>query len=221
LLGKIAQHSPNLAKESHVMFHRIALAALLIACFAVSASAQKDKPPKPRSATTWETVAADEAGKMTTRRASVPGGWLVLVQIGEDVSLTFLPDAAHRWSGGDGSPADVKTGKPTSEDATKAAVDKLTAELEETRAAAVAERKKAEAALAALLEVEIAAKKAERLTEEARASQAAALREAEKLAARAAQEAAKAKAEAKKLQAELDQARKDVERLKALLDKSK
>ena len=118
---------------------RIALAALLLGSLAASANAQKKDAPKPTSLLTWETVAADKATKMTTRRASVPGGWLVLVQIDEEISLSFLPDAGHRWSD-DGSPSDVKPAQPTAEDATKAAVDKLRVELEKARAAALAER---------------------------------------------------------------------------------
>ena len=55
------------------------------------------------------TRAADKAAKMTTRRASVPGGWLVLVQIDEEISLTFFPDAGRRWD--DGSPSDAKPPK--------------------------------------------------------------------------------------------------------------
>jgi hypothetical protein len=126
------------------MFHRIALAAFLIGLLVPPVSAQKDKP-KPSGLLTWETVAADKATKMTTRRAPVPGGWLVLVQIDEELSLVFLPDAGHRWLM-DGSPSDVKPGKPTSEDAANGVLDKLKAELEKARAAALAERDEAEAA---------------------------------------------------------------------------
>jgi hypothetical protein len=126
------------------MFHRIALAALLIGCLTASANAQKEKPKltKPSDLLTWETVAADKAGKLITKRAQVPGGWLVVVQNGDDMTLTFLPDAGHRWSD-DGSPSDAKPGKPQSDDLTKAAADKLKAEIEHARAAALNERDKA------------------------------------------------------------------------------
>src|SRR5262245_55690285 len=222
------------------MFPRIALAALLIACLAQSANAQKDKP-KPTTLVTWETLAADKAAKMVTKRAQVPGGWLVLVQSGDDMCLTFLPDAGHAWD--DGSPSDKKPGKPTGGETTNPALDKLKAELENARAAAQAERDKAEAAQKkaeieaanlrttrkALERAQTVQKEADRqraIAREALQQEATARREAlaqrvraEAVAARAADEAAQAKAEARKLQAELDQARKEAERLRALLEK--
>ncbi len=130
------------------MFHRLALAALLIGFLTFSANAQK-RMPKSADLLTWETVAADPAGKMVTKRASVPGGWLVLVQSGDSMSLAFFPDAGHRWA--DESPSDLKAHKgkekPKFEDITKAMADKLRADLEQARATALAERDKAEAAL--------------------------------------------------------------------------
>jgi hypothetical protein len=127
------------------MFQRYALATLLIGFLAVSANAQKDKS-KTTGLLRWETVTADKTTKMTTRRASVPGGWLVLVQIDEEVSLAFLPDVGHQWSD-DRSPSDVKPGKFALEEATKAGVDKFRDELEKARAQALAERDRAEGAL--------------------------------------------------------------------------
>src|SRR5262249_10162067 len=106
--------------------------------------AQKDKP-KSTSGLTWETVAADKSSKMTTKRALVPGGWLVLVQSGDDMCLTFLPDVGHAWD--DKSPSDANPPKPKFDDVTKSAIDKLKAEVEQARAAAQAERASAEAAL--------------------------------------------------------------------------
>src|SRR5262245_35818146 len=79
-----------------------------------------------------------------TRRASVPGGWLVLVQAGESFSLTFLPDGKHRWE--EGSPSaskGAKGDKPKVDDASQGTLEKLKADLEKARAMAAAERDKA------------------------------------------------------------------------------
>ena len=43
----------------------------------------------------WEEIASSP-GYM--RRAKVPGGWLVMLILGE-VSLTFYPDPDHEWDG--------------------------------------------------------------------------------------------------------------------------
>lgn len=43
----------------------------------------------------WETLKVG-AGQIT-KRLKVPDGWLVMVAAGFGLSLTFCPDAQHRW----------------------------------------------------------------------------------------------------------------------------
>src|SRR5262245_25487130 len=129
------------------MCRRLSLAALLIACLAVSAHAQKggDKSKSPSTGQLmWETVASDPSTWFVTKRASVPGGWLVLVQAGESVSLTFLPDGKHRWEERSPSASKAAKGdKPKVGDAAKETLEKLKTDLEKARAMAAAERDKA------------------------------------------------------------------------------
>src|SRR5262245_49077712 len=131
------------------MFHRLRLAVLLMGFLVVPANSQTKDAPKPTSLLTWETVAADPGGTMVTKRASVPGGWLVLVQRGDSTSLTFFPDEKHRWN--EGSPSDRrpkgKDRRKPEEDITKSTLEKLKADVEQARATALAERDKAHAAL--------------------------------------------------------------------------
>ena len=46
----------------------------------------------------WEKLANNEF-LMLTRRAKVPGGWLVYVAIGSGGGVTFYPDPNHTWDG--------------------------------------------------------------------------------------------------------------------------
>jgi hypothetical protein len=201
------------------MFHRIALAALLIGCLTASANAQKDKPKptKPSDLLTWQTVAADKTSKLTTKRAEVPGGWLVIVQYGDDMTLTFLPDADHRWD--DKSPSDTNPAKPKPDDLIKAAADKLRVDLEQARAAALAERdlavaaqKNADKEIKRLLaELEKTKKEAESNLDLAKRNEAEALKqkalaEAQQKEAQAAQK--KAEDELKKALDQLDKTKK-------------
>lgn len=44
----------------------------------------------------WKDVKS--SGIMTrTRRAKVPGGWLVAIEISNGIGLTFYPDSEHKW----------------------------------------------------------------------------------------------------------------------------
>ena len=54
----------------------------------------------------WEKIKNEGEGigimstLMTSRRTKVPGGWLVLCQIGSfGAGLTFYPDPNHQWNG--------------------------------------------------------------------------------------------------------------------------
>ena len=46
----------------------------------------------------WENVAGDNAPG-PVKRASIPGGWLVMTGAGtKPGGITFVPDPDHRWS---------------------------------------------------------------------------------------------------------------------------
>jgi hypothetical protein len=177
------------------MFQRIALATLLISSLIASASAQKDTPT---SGLTWETVGQEDASRLT-RRAKIDGGWLYMVQSTNGVALTFVPDMGVVSK-------NKKDRKPKKADKGAAATD-----LEAVKKEAQAQRDLAEKARLEAVEARQQEAAARREAEDQRAK-------AQQLAIRAAEEAARAKAEVKKLQAELDLAKKEAERLKALLD---
>jgi hypothetical protein len=44
----------------------------------------------------WEEI---YIGPGHMKRAKVPGGWLVLVEMGQGIGLTFYPDPNHTWNG--------------------------------------------------------------------------------------------------------------------------
>jgi len=45
---------------------------------------------------TWEPLDASP----DTRRAKVPGGWMVMIWAGDGSGITFYPDPNHSWNGG-------------------------------------------------------------------------------------------------------------------------
>jgi hypothetical protein len=43
----------------------------------------------------WEQVQSDLGGACF--RAKVPNGWLVMIDPGDGISITFVPDPKHEW----------------------------------------------------------------------------------------------------------------------------
>jgi hypothetical protein len=158
------------------MLHRLALAGLFIGFFAPFALSQKESARQP-SLLAWETVAADKATKMVTKRASVPGGWLVLVQGDDSTSVTFFPDAGHRWA--DDSPSDRKPSRGSKPERSNALLERNPdTDLAEQLARAAREKTEARDAAARATE-EAARAKAE--AQKLRAEMELLKREAERL----------------------------------------
>ena len=46
----------------------------------------------------WEEIKCKGSGTRT-RRAKVPGGWLVVIENTFGLGMTFYPDPQHQWTG--------------------------------------------------------------------------------------------------------------------------